>query len=393
MAAPKKGRRPAGAQGRPGRALALILIAMVALTGGMFWAGQLTPRLGIDLAGGTTHHAQGQERARQAGRDQRDQHEHRGRHHRAPCQRSGCLRGRGPDAGRDNIIVNIPKGTNYQQAREQVGTTAQLYFRPVLTVAAGTPTVPAAHPERLGVRQGARRQAPRRARQTANPPSGHPSATPTTQGRAVTDALKAADADPVAPPSGKPSGRRRRRPRASGRHRGRRQAAEEVPGAGLHEQEARVAAGENVKPSDPTVACGKNSEGQWEKYVLGPAEVNGKDVDDAKASIDQRRGQWIVRWTSPTVAPRSSQKITARAVAAAAADEPVRHRARRRSGLRALGAHDAERATPRSPAASPSSPPRTWATSCRTARCRSPSRSRASPPSPPRSAASSSRRA
>jgi preprotein translocase subunit SecD len=27
---------------------------MVALTGGMFWAGQLKPRLGIDLAGGTT---------------------------------------------------------------------------------------------------------------------------------------------------------------------------------------------------------------------------------------------------------------------------------------------------------------------------------------------------
>ena len=53
-------------QGRPGRALALILIAMVALAGGMFLSGHTTPRLGIDLAGGTIDHAQGEEPARQA---------------------------------------------------------------------------------------------------------------------------------------------------------------------------------------------------------------------------------------------------------------------------------------------------------------------------------------
>ncbi|NED82828.1 protein translocase subunit SecD, partial [Streptomyces sp. SID11233] len=41
--------------------------------------------------------------------------------------------------GNDHIVVNIPRGTNEKQAREQVGTTAQLYFRPVLQVAAGTP--------------------------------------------------------------------------------------------------------------------------------------------------------------------------------------------------------------------------------------------------------------
>ena len=34
--------------------------------------------------------------------------------------------------GERNIIVNIPKGTNSKKAREQVGTTAKLYFRPVL---------------------------------------------------------------------------------------------------------------------------------------------------------------------------------------------------------------------------------------------------------------------
>lgn len=53
MAAPNKGRRQAG-RGKPGRTLTLFLIVMVALTGGMFWSGHVTPRLGIDLAGGTS---------------------------------------------------------------------------------------------------------------------------------------------------------------------------------------------------------------------------------------------------------------------------------------------------------------------------------------------------
>ena len=54
MAAAKKGRRSSGSQGYPGRALAVILIALVALTGGMFLSGNTTPRLGIDLAGGVS---------------------------------------------------------------------------------------------------------------------------------------------------------------------------------------------------------------------------------------------------------------------------------------------------------------------------------------------------
>src|ERR1043166_1971132 len=53
VAAPKRG-RSASAQSKPGRSLALILIAIVALTGGMFASGHTTPRLGIDLAGGTS---------------------------------------------------------------------------------------------------------------------------------------------------------------------------------------------------------------------------------------------------------------------------------------------------------------------------------------------------
>ena len=99
----------ASAQSKPGRSLALILIAIVALTGGMFASGHTTPRLGIDLAGGTSitlaaKNEPGQER------DQQDQHGHRGRHHGPPCQRSGCLRGRGADPGRAQHHRQHPQG-------------------------------------------------------------------------------------------------------------------------------------------------------------------------------------------------------------------------------------------------------------------------------------------
>ena len=76
--------------------------------------------------------------------------------------------------GRDNIIVNIPKGTNSKQAREQVGTTAQLYFRPVLTVTA------AGHARRprqpLGIRAPRPSRAPVAQRQGRRQvrPDGHP---------------------------------------------------------------------------------------------------------------------------------------------------------------------------------------------------------------------------
>lgn len=41
------------------------------------------------------------------------------------------------------------------------------------------------------------------------------------------------------------------------------------------------------------VACGQRGTA-WGKWVLGPAQVNGQDVKDAKGQIDPQRGQWIV---------------------------------------------------------------------------------------------------
>ncbi|MFF4233378.1 protein translocase subunit SecD [Streptomyces sp. NPDC001820] len=306
MAAPNRGRRPAGAQSRPGRALVLILIAMVALTGGMFFAGQLTPRLGIDLAGGTTITLQAKNQPGQENAiNETNMNTAVGIIERR-VNGLGVSEAEVQTQGERNIIVNIPKGTNSQQAREQVGTTAQLFFRPVLTVAPGGPTSPQPAPS-PSVSDKAKDGKP-----AANPSSGSPSPTATTQGRAVTGALKAPTPTPAASDPGKPKPSGTPKPPPSGGTAATDKLQKAFLALDCTNKKARVAAGENVKPSQPAIGCGQNSAGEWEKYVLGPAEVDGKDVADAKGQLDQQRGMWIVTMDFTNSGAKKFQKITGR---------------------------------------------------------------------------------
>lgn len=187
MAAPKKGRRPTGAQGRPGRALALILIAMVALTAGMFLTGQTTPRLGIDLAGGTSITLKAKsEPGKPDAINETNMNTAVGIIERR-VNGLGVSEAEVQTQGKDHIIVNIPKGTNEQQAREQVGTTAQLYFRPVLATADGAPVAPEANASGSPSPSTSGSGSP-----SASAPT--PSSSATSQGRALSEALKAPNA-------------------------------------------------------------------------------------------------------------------------------------------------------------------------------------------------------
>ncbi|MFE0244253.1 protein translocase subunit SecD [[Kitasatospora] papulosa] len=304
MAAPKKGRGSSGGQGRPGRALALILIAMVALTGGMFLSGHTTPRLGIDLAGGTSITLKAKS---QPGKPEAINETNMNTAVSIIERRVnglGVSEAEVQTQGASNIIVNIPKGTNSAQAREQVGTTAQLYFRPVLTVAGGAPTPEgSASPSATGSgKPSATPSAKASDPETASDPKATPSDGATTQGRAVTGALKK-DATPT--PSGAAESDA--------------PAATETPDAATAalqkkfteldctDKATRAAAGDGVKPEDPTVAC--SSEGDA-KYLLGPAEVSGTDVDDAKAQFDQQRGIWLVSMEFTDKGSKKFQTIT-----------------------------------------------------------------------------------
>ncbi|WP_234425446.1 protein translocase subunit SecD [Streptomyces kebangsaanensis] len=239
----------------------------------MFVSGNTSPRLGIDLAGGTSITLRavperGQESAiNKANMDTAVSIMER------RVNGLGVSEAEVQTQGNDNIIVNIPKGTNSQQAREQVGTTAKLYFRPVLAtdITGATPADPS---------PSASHEATDKSTGTPTP-SPTPSATGTQQGRAVTDALKADAAPSPSPSSG------------SGDANGKLQA--QYASLDCSKQSVRATAGKGVLPTEATVACGKNSDGLWQKYLLGPAEVDGTDVKKAEAVYNtQNTAGWIV---------------------------------------------------------------------------------------------------
>ncbi|MFI9806848.1 protein translocase subunit SecD [Streptomyces sp. NPDC052301] len=298
MAAPKKG-RSASAQSKPGRSLALILIAIVALTGGMFASGHKTPRLGIDLAGGTSITLKA--KADQGSAINKANMDTAVDIMNRRVNGLGVSEAEVQTQGNDNIIVNIPKGTNSKEAQQQVGTTAKLYFRPVL--AAGPSGAAAQSPSPSASPSGSSSPNPSASpsassKQTASSPSsGSPSASATSQGRPVTDALKTGS---TPSPSGSASGSSKPSPTPS---------ASSGSGTDASKLQARYTAldctkpaerakaGSGTKPGDTIVACGQIGKA-WYKYVLGPAGVDGTEVKKAQAVFDtQGAAGWQVQMT------------------------------------------------------------------------------------------------
>ncbi|CAM5236832.1 protein translocase subunit SecD [Streptomyces aurantiogriseus] len=292
MAAPKKGRN-ASAQSKPGRSLALILIAIVALTGGMFLAGHTTPRLGIDLAGGTSITLEA--KADQGSAINKANMDTAVEIMNRRVNGLGVSEAEVQTQGDRNIIVNIPKGTNSKEARDQVGTTAKLYFRPVL---ASEPTGSAASASPSPSATGSATASPSPSASASaggeKATSSTPSASATSQGRAVTDALKA-DSTPSASASATGSAS----PSASASGGATSEAALQAQYANLDcsKESVRAKTGDGAKPGDTTLGCGE-IQGVWYKYLLGPAAVDGTEVKKAQAVFDtQTAAGWQVTMT------------------------------------------------------------------------------------------------
>ncbi|WP_199833543.1 protein translocase subunit SecD [Streptomyces sp. NRRL B-3648] len=303
MAAPKRG-RSASAQSKPGRSLALILIAIVALTGGMFLSGHTTPRLGIDLAGGTSITLKA--KADQGSAINKANMDTAVDIMNRRVNGLGVSESEVQTQGNDNIIVNIPKGTNSKEAQEQVGTTAKLYFRPVLAsepsgAAAKTPSPSASSGGSSSPKPGTSPSPATSSKEKASSSgSTSPTASATSQGRAVSDALKAdSTPSPSASGSGKPSGSPSATPSASASGGSNAAAKLQAQYAALDCTKAsdRANAGKNAKPGDSTVACGQINNA-WYKYLLGPAAVDGTEVKKAQAVFDtQGAAGWQVQMT------------------------------------------------------------------------------------------------
>ncbi|WP_330341153.1 protein translocase subunit SecD [Streptomyces sp. NBC_00557] len=311
MAAPKRG-RSASAQSKPGRSLALILIAIVALTGGMFLSGNTTPRLGIDLAGGTSITLKA--KADQGSAINKANMDTAVDIMNRRVNGLGVSEAEVQTQGTDNIIVNIPKGTNSKEAQQQVGTTAKLYFRPVL---ASEPSGGAAQsPSPSASPSGSSKPSPSptaSSKQKASSSStASPTASATSQGRAVTDALKAGStpspstsasdgAKPTATPSASSS---------AGSAAAKLQAQYAALDCTKPAERAKV--GGAAKPGEPTIACGQIRK-VWYKYILGPAAVDGTEVKKAQAVFDtQGASGWQVQMTFTSSGAKKFADITGR---------------------------------------------------------------------------------
>ncbi|GGP64082.1 protein translocase subunit SecD [Streptomyces abikoensis] len=315
MAAPKKGRRSPGGQGRPGRVLALILIAMVALTGGMFASGHTTPRLGIDLAGGTSFTLEAKNQPGKPNAINKTNMDTAVGIIERRVNGLGVTEAEVQTQGSKHIIVNIPRGTNAKQARQQVGTTAQLGFRPVLTATAGVKTpepTPSSSADKGKGSQSGDKSADKSADKSGdkNKPSGSSSASTGPQGRPVTDALKA-DGTPTPQATASVSDGKNADGKKDDAKKDDKKAPTPppTPGTGgmaaLQKQldaldcstkESRSKANEAAsaaKPTDPIVACRKDGS---VKEILGPVAVEGATIKDANAVFDSQGGKgWLVQ--------------------------------------------------------------------------------------------------
>ncbi|MFI2201303.1 protein translocase subunit SecD [Streptomyces sp. NPDC020192] len=322
MAAPKRG-RSASAQSKPGRSLALILIAIVALTGGMFLSGNKTPRLGIDLAGGTSITLKA--KADQGSAINKANMDTAVDIMNRRVNGLGVSEAEVQTQGNDNIIVNIPKGTNSKEAQAQVGTTAKLYFRPVLAsepsgTATPSPSPSASSSGSSSPKPGAKASTSPSA--NASPSASNkadngkakassPTASATSQGRAVTDALKAGStpspstsASGSAKPSATPSAP------ASGAAADAAKLRAQYAALNCTKPADRANAGKSAKPGDPTVACGQ-IRGAWYKYVLGPVAVDGTEVKKAQAVFDtQGASGWQVQMTFTSSGSKKFANVT-----------------------------------------------------------------------------------
>ncbi|WP_206306434.1 protein translocase subunit SecD [Streptomyces malaysiense] len=315
MAAPKKG-RSSSAQGKPGRSLALILIAIVALTGGMFASGHTTPRLGIDLAGGTSITLTAVNQPGQPNAINKTNMDTAVDIMNRRVNGLGVSETEVQTQGDRNIIVNIPRGTNSKEAQQQVGTTAKLYFRPVLQRepqgATGHPT-PSSSSGKSGSPSPGATGSPSPSASTGSGKqkatgSDTPSASATAQGRAVTDGLKKTSPTPSATGSASPTATSPS-PSPSGST-GSSDLQARYASLDCTKPSAQNSAGQGAKPGEPTVACGKDGK-IWSKFLLGPVSVDGQDVKKAQAVFDtQGASGWQVQMTFDSKGAKKFADIT-----------------------------------------------------------------------------------
>ncbi|MBB1246288.1 protein translocase subunit SecD [Streptomyces durbertensis] len=322
MATPKRRRSSTGAQGRPLRPLLLALTLIVVLTGGMFLAGATTPRLGIDLAGGTSITLSAKDQPGKGDAVNEANMKTAASIIDRRVNGLGVSEAEVTTQGDRNIVVNIPRGTDEKQAREQVGTTAELGFRKVLTAGDATPPPGAGDTDDTSAdgKKDDGKADDRKAEDAdgKNDAEASPSNEPSTQGaRAGAVNAKANETPSPSPTNGEEQGEEEGKKDEDA-------PSDQPPAEGgipadvikrfeqldCSTQAARAKANRAVAESEPgdlVAACDREG---MAKYVLGPVEVPGTDVTEAAAVFDTEKAQWVVNMKFSSAGSKKFARVT-----------------------------------------------------------------------------------
>ncbi len=283
---------------RPGRALAVIALGLVALYAWIFISGHHSPKLGIDLAGGTSVTLKPTVPAGEEGTvtdASVDQAVNiiRNRVDGLGVAESTVTR-QGTGSG-STILVEVP-GKNQKDLGSKIGKTAKMSFRKVLL---SCPATPAATPR------------PSASPSATGSGTAKPSASPTGSA-AVTPAASPSSSSNGRPASGlraaTPSPTASATPSATGSAAADGTATCASTGATASVPQAQVVAFDALdcskitdqnhpvdRPKENLVTCSTDGS---EKFILGPQIIPGSDVTSSSAVLDTgSNGTGIPTWT------------------------------------------------------------------------------------------------
>ncbi|HET9872095.1 MAG TPA: protein translocase subunit SecD [Propionibacteriaceae bacterium] len=270
----------ATASGRPGRTLIVLLALVAVLFGGMALSNNWTPKLGLDLRGGTTITLTA---ANTSGSGAVDPNSLQLAKTiiQSRVDSLGVGESEVTTAGERQIIVSVPNVQQDELVR-LVGQTAVLRFRAVYAAEpVAPPVVPTPTTAPTSSASPTSQQSPGAAGSSV-PSAGAPSASPTGDRRPLPQL-------PTAPPAP-----RSPRPTAAGKGTPPAQAIEWQPTERDQADFAEFScdAEKMVDVSDqPLFACNRE---KTEKYLLGPTLIEGDQLTSATAGVPQNNVQWVV---------------------------------------------------------------------------------------------------
>jgi preprotein translocase subunit SecD len=309
---------PRSSTGKPGRTLLVLFVIMGAMTGITFLQGQTTPKLGLDLAGGTTvtltavteaGNSPPQAQMNQALEIMRQR-----------VNGLGVSDAEVSKQGSNVIVVNVP-GEGQGRVVQLIGTTAQLQFRQAFAVDQGRPAPPpSANPSASPSGSGSPRPSTSPSGSAPASPSAAASASPSgsaaPRGRALSEALAqpspspspaTSPATPQAPPPAQPA------PAAQPPE----QVLQQFQRADCSGQNKQVPGADDAR-RQWVVACDQDGQA---KYILGPVRVQGQQVSDADAlppNAQQGQNSWTVSLTFKSQGARQFAQVTREAFQAQA---------------------------------------------------------------------------